>query len=220
MEMQGIPGDRNKNALLLGRDGYVTKFINGPGKPFIKRTLRKGYQAAVLDGKSISFDPYFFKFLTRGIRAGKPMKPNYTVNISGMPTSANDESQFQPHATVLELVCSDKTTTLENLNFPVRKTFRWSPTSECDTIFTIKIGSLDLVTRYEGSLSFPKFLKAFPNGHHTFTPADFLDHRQDLKRMGVKAIRVRYQMKGNRTVAGLVSATPGRVPGEIVTCWK
>lgn len=220
MEMQGIPGDRNKNALLLGRDGYVTKFINGPGKPFIKRTLRRGYQAAVLDGKKINFDPYFFRFLTRGIRAGKPMRPNYTVNISGMPTSANDESQFQPHATVLELICSDKTTTLENLNFPVQRTFRWSPTSECDTIFTIKIGSLDLIKRYEGNLSFPKFLKEFPNGHHTFTPSDFPGHRQDLTRMGVKAIRVRYQMKGNRTVAGLVNATPGRIPGEIVTCWK
>ena len=220
IEMQGMTGDQNKNALLLGPDGYVTKFVSGPCKPFIKRSLRKGYQAANLDGRQINFNPSFFRFLTRGIRAGKPMKSNYTVNISGMPTSANEEAQFQPHATLLELICSDKTTTLENLNYPVRKTFRWSPASECDTIFTIKIGSLGLIKRYEGNLSFPKFLKAFSNGHHTFIPSDFPEHRQDLARMGVKAIRVRYKMKGNRTVAGLVNATPGRIPREIVTCWK
>ncbi len=220
MEMRDVSENQNENTLLLGPEGFVTKFVKGPAKPFIKRGLKKGFYAAGLDGKTMAFTPYFFQFLTRGVNASKPAKSSYTVKISGLPTSSNDGSQVQPHATLLELVCADKTTTLENLNYPVQKVFIWSPQSECEVIFSIRIGSLDLIKKYSGRLAFSKFLKAFSKGQRRFLPSDFPDYEDDLKRMGVRSITAKYRFKGNEPVAKLLSATPGKTPMEILQCWE
>lgn len=219
MEMKDVSDKKNINTLLLGPEGVVTNFLKGPGKPFIKRGLKKGFYSAKVNEKSMAFDPYFFKFLTRGVSVSKPAKSNYNVKISGYPTSANGSAQVQPHATVLELICADDTSRLENRNYPVRKIFSWSPQSDCDVAFKIKIGSLVLVKKYTGSLSFPKFLKDFSKGQHRFVPADFPDAEDDLKRMKVKFIKVKYGFKGNEPVARLLSAVPGKTPMEIVRCW-
>ncbi|WP_022665660.1 type VI secretion protein IcmF/TssM N-terminal domain-containing protein [Desulfospira joergensenii] len=220
LEMRDVSDDQNLNTLLMGPEGFVTRFVKGPCQPFIKRGIKKGFYAAKVDGKGLPLSPYFFKFLTRGVAASKPAKSNYSVKIGGKPTSANDEAQVQPHATLLELVCADKTTTLENLNFPVQKVFSWSPQSECEVIFTIKIGSLDLIKKYPGRLSFPKFLKDFSNGEHRFYPKDFPDHEDSMIRMGVKYIKAKYRLRGHEPVAKLLSAGPGKTPMEIVTCWE
>ncbi|RLC25825.1 MAG: type VI secretion system protein ImpL [Deltaproteobacteria bacterium] len=219
MEMKDVSDKKNINTLLLGPEGVVTNFLKGPGKPFVKRGLKKGFYSAKVNGKSMAFDPYFFKFLTRGVTASKPLKTNYSVKISGYPTSANEEAQVQPHATVLELACADGTTTLENRNYPVRKIFLWVPQSDCEVIFKIKIGSLVLVKKYTGPLSFPKFLKAFSKGQHRFIPSDFPDAEDDLKRMRVRFIKAKYGLKGNKPVVRLLGAVPGKTPMEIVKCW-
>ncbi len=220
MEMRDVSDDQNLNTLLMGPEGFVTRFVKGPCKPFIKRGLKKGFHAARVDQRGLAFDPYFFKFLTRGVAVSKPAKSSYTVKIGGLPTSANEEAQVQPHATLLELICSDKTIALENLNFPVQKVFSWSPKSECEVMFTIKIGSLDLVKKYSGRLSFPKFIKDFASGEHRFFPKDFPDHEDSLVRMGVKQIKVKYRLRGHEPVAKLLTATPGKTPMEIVSCWE
>jgi type VI secretion system protein ImpL len=220
MEMRDVSDNQNKNTLLLGPEGFVTQFVKGPAKPFVKRGLKKGFYAAGLDGRAMAFNPYFFQFLTRGVSAAKPAKSNYTVNISGLPTSSNEGSQVQPHATLLELVCADKTTTLENLNYPVQRVFTWSPQSECEVIFSIRIGSLDLKKKYSGRLAFSKFLKEFSKGQRRFFVSDFPDYADDLKRMGVQFITAKYRLKGNKPVAALLSATPGKTPMEIVQCWE
>ncbi len=121
---------------------------------------------------------------------------------------------------VLELICSGGTTTLENRNYPVRKVFSWSPQSDCEVAFKIKIGSLVLEKKYSGPLSFPKFLKAFSKGHHRFVPSDFPDAEDDLKRMRVKFIKTKYGFRGNEPVVKLLSAVPGRTPMEIGKCWE
>ncbi len=221
MEIKEVSDKQKLNSLLLGPDGFVTKFLKGPGKPFIKRGLKKGFYPVRVNKKGMAFNPYFFKFLTRGVTtASRPSKKSYNVKISGYPTSANDGARFQPHATLLEMVCSEGTTTLENLNYPVRSIFTWSPGKDCEIIFKIKIASLVLTKKYQGSLAFPKFLKAFPNGEHRFTPFDFPDHEDDLNQMGVKFIKVKYKFKGKRSVVGLLSRTTGKTPMEIVKCWE
>ncbi|MCD4721630.1 MAG: hypothetical protein K8S13_17470 [Desulfobacula sp.] len=220
MEMKDISDKSNVNTLLLGPSGFVTRFLKGPGKPFIKRGLKKGFYSAKVNGKDMDLNTYFFKFLTRGVSASRPSKKSYSVKISGYPTSANDGVQVQPHATLLKLVCTGSTTTLENLNYPVRKVFTWSPQSECEVVFTIKIGSLALVKKIQGPLCFPKFFKAFPNGQRKFIPSDFPDHEDDLKRMGVKFIIAKYKFTGDKSVAKLLRSAPGRIPTEIVKCWE
>lgn len=219
IEIKDISDKTNFNSLLMGAEGVVTSFLKGPGQPFIKRGLKKGYYPAKVNGKGMALSPYFSKFLTRGAAASKPLKNNYNVKISGYPTSANDGAQVPPHATVLELVCAEDTKILENRNYPVRQVFSWSPQSECDVIFRIKIGSLDLVKKYKGPLSFPKFLKDFARGQRSFSPSDFPEHEDDLIRMRVKTIRVKYGFKGHEPVVKLSRTGLGKVPSEIVECW-
>ncbi len=223
MEIKEVSDKQKLNSILLGPDGFVTKFLKGPAKPFIKRGLKKGFYPARVDKKAMAFNPYFFKFLTRGVTASRPSKKTYNVKISGYPTSANDGARFQPHATLLELVCSGGatgTTSLENLNYPVKQVFTWSPGSECEVIFTIKIANLVLTKKYQGSFAFSKFLKAFPNGEHRFLPSEFPSHEDDLNQMGVRFIKVKYKFKGSRPVVGLLTKITGKTPMEIVKCWE
>lgn len=220
MEMRDVSDNQNVNSLLLGPEGFVTNFIKGPGKPFIKRGLKKGFYSARVNDKGMEFEEGFFTFLTRGVTASRPSKSSYSVKISGYPTSANDGAQVQPHATLLELVCADGTTELENRNYPVRKVFTWSPQSDCEVVFTIKIGSLVLAKKYTGPMSFPQFFNAFSAGQARFVPSDFPDYEDELNRMGVRFIKAKYGFRGNEPIARLLSAVPGKTPVEIVKCWE
>jgi type VI secretion system protein ImpL len=218
--LQDAAGTQDMNSLLMGSDGLVTRFLEGPAAPFVKRGLKKGYFASRVYDKSVAFDPGFFTFLARGVRAARPVKSQYNVKISGLPTSANDGAQIQPHATYLELICTEGSVSLENLNYPVQKLFTWSPQSDCQVVFSIKISSITLVKKYTGPYSFPRFLKDFPGGQRSFTPADFPEHQNSLARLGVQSINVKYEFSGNREVIGLLGTTPGRPPVEIAPCWE
>ncbi len=220
LSLQDAAGTQNMNALLMGSDGLVTGFLEGPAAPFVKRGLKQGYYAARVYDKSVALEPGFFTFLARGVRAARPVKPQYNVKISGLPTSANDGAQIQPHATMLELVCTEGSVLLENLNYPVQKVFTWSPQSDCQVVFSIKISSMTLVKKYTGPYSFPRFLKDFPGGRRSFTPADFPEQQDSLTRLGVRSISVKYEFSGSREVIGLLGATPGRPPVEIAPCWE
>lgn len=220
LSLQDAAGTQNMNALLMGSDGLVTGFLEGPAAPFVKRGLKQGYYAARVYDKSVALEPGFFTFLARGVRAARPVKPQYNVKISGLPTSANDGARIQPHATMLELVCTEGSVMLENLNYPVQKVFTWSPQSDCQVFFSIKISSMTLVKKYTGPYSFPRFLKDFPGGRRSFTPADFPEHQDSLTRLGVRSISVKYEFSGSREVIGLLGATPGRPPVEIAPCWE
>ena len=65
------------------------------------------------------------------------VQASYTVTIKGEPTGANTEASVIPHATELKLQCADQTLQLQNLNYPVRKRFKWSPQECGDVTFTI-----------------------------------------------------------------------------------
>jgi type VI secretion system protein ImpL len=218
--VQDAGGSKNTNALLMGPDGLVTRFLEGPAAPFVKRGLKQGYYPAKRFDKSVALEPGFFSFLARGVKAARPVKSQYQVKISGLPTSANEDAQIPPHATLLELVCTEGSVLLENLNYPVQRVFNWFPQSECQVIFSIKIGSLTLVKKYTGPYSFPRFLSDFKGGRRSFSPADFPEHQGSLTRLGVKSISVKYEFSGSQEVIGLLGATPGRPPVEIAPCWE
>jgi type VI secretion system protein ImpL len=220
MQFRDVSIDKNRNQVLLGPEGFVTTFVNGPGKPFIKRGLKKGFYSAKVMGRQIPFYKSFFQFLSRGrASAARTVKDSYAVRIKAEPTDTNDDAAVKPEATRLELVCADQTVLLENYNYPKEKVFTWAPESECEVIFSIQFRNLVLTRRYTGKKAFPKFLKSFSRGRVKFLPSDFPEHQDDLKRMGVKFIRVRYQFKGHQSVIRLLHAGPGSVPTEIVQCW-
>lgn len=220
MEFKDAMASQKADGALMGPEGVVTRFIKGPCKPFISRGLKQGFHPTLVNGKGLAFSPSLISFLSRGAVTSAPQEKTYAVTISGYPTSANDEAGIKPHATVLELVCPSGTTLMENLNYPVTKTFSWSPESLCEVVFTIRIGSLDLIRKFQGPLSFPGFLNAFADGTITVRPSDFPDREEDLKRMGVQFIIAKYGFTGNKPVIGLLSAGgPPKIPAEILKCW-
>jgi len=219
VEVQGAPDRATLMELLLGENGYAKKFVSGPAKPFLARSIKKGFYAKEVMGHSVPFHRYFFTFLTKGSRSARPVKASYTVTIQGEPTGANKEASVIPHETVLEMQCADKKLRLANLNYPVRKSFKWSPQSCGDVVFKIKIANLTLTKKYTGNMAFAEFLRDFEKGSRTFYPREFPDEQADLKRMGVQYIKAKYSFKGHRPVIGLFRTGPGRVPEEIAACW-
>ena len=219
LEVQDVPRGTNLNQLLMGSDGYALKFLKGPAEPFIARSRSKGYYARMVDGVALDLDVGFLTFLTRGASAAKPVASEYRVNIKAYPTDANKSAAIKPHSTTLELQCGDEKNRLLNLHYPVRKTFKWSP-SECgDVTFRIEIRNLKLTKVYSGYQGFPRFLQDFKTGQRTFRPKDFPDQEAALKRMGIQYITPRYQFSGHQNVLKALRASPGRVPQEITSCW-
>jgi type VI secretion system protein ImpL len=208
------------NEILFGADGTTTKFLKGPAQPFIGRSLSKGYYARQVQGLSIPFDPGFLSFLSRGAQSARPVRANYSITIEGLPTDANADARIQPQATRLELQCADQTQLLINRNYPIRKTFNWSPQNCGDVVFQIEVGSLVLSRRYTGALAFAKFLQDFSSGTHKFNPNDFPDMAGALNRLGIKYINVRYELSNHQGAIATLRAAPGRVPLNIAKCWE
>ncbi|MBL0699758.1 MAG: hypothetical protein JJV92_02610, partial [Desulfosarcina sp.] len=219
LEVQGATGTRNETLLLFGQNGYAAEFLKSPAGNFVDRNLKQDYFAKKILGQSIPFNSYFFSFLSRGARAAKPAKKNYSVSIKGLPTDVNIDAQIKPHATRLEIQCADNTFNLINLHYPIRKTLNWAPDNCGEVVFKIEVGNLVLTKRYTGYYAFPKFLKNFPKGMHVFYPGDFPEQKIKLKRLRIKYIKVKYKFKGDRPVVNLLRNAPGKLPQEIVKCW-
>ena len=219
VELQGISSQKSANRILLGEDGYATKFIKGSAAPFVSRSLRKGYYTKEVLGERIPLEASFLSFLTKGAKSARPIQGNYVVSIRGLPTDTNKEAKLRAHATRLEVQCANETLSLVNLNYPIGKTFDWSPQDCGDVIFHIEVGKLVLTKKYSGYQAFPKFLKDFSKGQHTFYPSEFPGKEAALKRLGIKYIKAKYRFKGHKPVLKLLGAAPGRVPRDIATCW-
>jgi type VI secretion system protein ImpL len=211
---------------LLGPEGPVWKYVKGPAGPFIGWTPQRGYYSKVALGGSVPFDPSFFAFLTKGAKAkvaAAPAKQNNNVTIKGLPTDANPDARIKPQSTRLELQCASGSQNIENMNYPVSKTFVWAADSCSDATFQIDVGEVMLTKKYAGPKGFPAFLQDFPGGRHTFYPQDFPREKGALERMGIKYIRVNYQISGGSEIIAQASAgssLPGQAPRVVTQCWN
>jgi type VI secretion system protein ImpL len=225
VEIEGITNPEEINALALGEKGPAMDFVKGPVAPFIDRNLKRGFFARSVMGREISFKEDFLSYFTRGTKdvraaqaekalaekaiAAKQQDPpaaaapslfSQSVTIKGMPTDVNPEASTKPHATHLELQCTDKSTQLTNLNYPVRKIFDWSAQTCNDVIFTIEIGTMVLTKKYNGNMGFPLFLSDFGNGTRRWYPKDFPEFETVLKHENIQYIQVNYQIEGHEPV--------------------
>jgi type VI secretion system protein ImpL len=217
-EVQGMGGVQSQQAL-LGPEGLAWSFVRGPAAPFLTRTPRGFFPREALGG-TMPFEPSFFQYLARGAQAAASVKKNYPVTISGLPTDSNAEARTKPHATRLELQCSGTSQVIENLNFPVTKTFTWAPETCGDVLLQIDVGDLQLKKKYAGEQGFGEFLRDFPAGQRTFSPQDFPAERDALERMGIRFIRVQYQFSGHQGVLAQIGTAPRQAPPRIVNCWS
>ena len=207
--------------LLLGQNGYAWKFVKEPAAPFVRYRQGRGYRARKIFGRGVPFRPAFFTFLRKGAgaHADALTRQNYNVLIRGLPTDANQDSRLKPHATHLELQCTDRTYRLDNYQFPVSRTFRWSPGTCGDVVFSIEVGDLTLAKTYRGPQAFVDFLDEFRTGRRTFYPKEFPAKRRDLGDLGIRYIRVNYKFRGAGAVLKKFRFSPGEIVRSISHCW-
>lgn len=220
VEIQNVSIDQDMGQLMMGSNGYAARFIAGPAAPFISRSISKGYYARQVLGQDLNFEKAFLSYLSKGAKAARPRKSRYSVKIKAYPTDTNRNARLRPHATMLELQCGDETTRLENLNYPVAKTFVWSPQSCGDVTFQISVGNLILTKRYTGYNAFAKFLDDFKTGQKRFSAEAFPNEQAALRRLGISYIRARYHFQGHQEALQMLYTAPGRPPGRIIACWE
>jgi len=211
---------REASALLVGTDGLVWKFVKGPAAPFLSRSPRSGYYAKEALGSTIPLDKALFAYLNKGAQVqaraqAAPKQSNYTVGIRGLPTEANRDASIQPHGTRLELYCGASMQTIANYNYPVHKTFSWSPDSCSDVILQIEVSDFVLTKRFMGPQAFPEFLKSFGGGQRTLPVSEFPGEKAALSRLGIKWIKVHYQFFGSGPVIQTITTPAGQAPGRI-----
>ncbi len=219
LELQDVSKDTNMAQVMMGSNGYASQFVKGPAAPFVARSLSKGYYAKKILAQEIPFEADFLPYLSKGAHAARPTKSSYRVKVRAYPTDTNRNAKLQPHSTVLEMQCADDSTRLENLNYPVAKTFVWSPGNCGDVLFRISIGNLVLTKTYTGHHAFAKFLHDFKTGQRTFKRSEFPSEEAALRRMGVSYIKAKYQFQGQKAVLGLLYSAPGAPPRKIAACW-
>lgn len=219
LELQAVSKDTNMAQLMMGSSGYASQFLKGAAEPFVGRSLAKGYYAKKMLGREIPFEEDFLSYLSKGARAARPTRSSYRVKVRAYPTGTNRNAKLQPHATVLEMQCADESTRLENLNYPVAKTFVWSPGNCGDVLFHISVGNLVLTKTYTGHHAFPKFLNDFKTGQRTFKRSEFPSEEAALRRMGISYIKAKYQFQGQKAVLRLLYSAPGAPPQKIAPCW-
>lgn len=210
-------------AQLLGPDGAVWRFVKGPASPFLVQTL-SGFRPRELAGAALPIDGALLRFLGKGVQTRAALTASarpqsYPVGIRGLPTDSNKDARVKPHATRLELLCSGSSQELVNHNYPVAKTFQWSPESCSEVTLQIEVGDLVLTRHYPGPQGMPEFLKDLKGGRRSFTPRDFPRQEQGLQRLGVKSITVNYQITGSAPLLKQAVALSGQAPRVIAQGW-
>lgn len=209
--------------VVAGPDGLAWRFMKGPAAPFLRGSTH-GYRPKEAMGGTVALQPSLFAFLGKGAQAqaavaamGSPR--NLNVGIRGLPTDANAEAAVKPHTTRLELQCGGNSQTLVNSNYPVSRTFSWSPDACGDVVLQIEIGDVVLNRHYLGQDGFPKFLRDMRGGRRTFSAREFPGESPALQRMGVKYITVNYRFIGSGAVLKQTATLSGQAPRSIAQCW-
>jgi len=213
----GAAGESSLQELLFGPQGAVWKFVKGSAAPFIKGGPH-GYQPTSVMGQRVSFNPQFIDFINRGNIGRQKIRESYAVRVKAYPIHVNREAAQKPQSALLTLSCGDELQSVNNMNYPVQKSFKWNFKNCADTTLRIKIASMTLERKYDGGRGFINFLSDFKNGARTFTPDDFPEHQNNLKEMNVRQIRLQYFFEGHNELLSLPEYSPLCAPPIIATC--
>ncbi|MCP4162052.1 MAG: hypothetical protein GY760_18420 [Deltaproteobacteria bacterium] len=219
-EVEGVNNKKTLIKLLMGEEGFVTKFISGPAAPYLLKSKIKGYYPKSVLRGNIGFSSTFFNFLQKGSFSKRTFAESFDIKIKALPIDTNKDANIIPHATTLELECAGGVQSLVNLNYPISKLFNWSP-KDCGNVnLLIKVGNLVLKKQYTGYRPFSKFLKDFEKGRRIFKAEDFPEYKSPLKRMGITYIGVNYSLQGHRPVIEMIEMATDNTPEVIVKCSK
>ncbi|MEW6486356.1 MAG: type VI secretion protein IcmF/TssM N-terminal domain-containing protein [Thermodesulfobacteriota bacterium] len=201
---------------LLGEGGKVWAFQSQYVDTFVAKDPRRGFVPKRLHNDSLTFSGGFLGVSNLGKLGGKAFERSYRVQIAAVPTSANPGATVQPHRTRLVLQCAAENQELVNLNYPIEKTFSWTPGECSDTVLEIAVGDAVLLKRYSGHDGFIAFLKDFQAGTRTFRAEEFPpEQSRPLAGYQVRNLTVGYTFKGHAEALRLAVYDPNAVPAAL-----
>lgn len=118
---------------------------------------------------------------------------SYSVELLSQPATVPGGARLMPVGTRLNLSCDDQNSSLNNMNFSEKASFRWHP-GHCSRVSLVIIfPGFELQYDYFGDNAWPDFLTDFAEGEHQFNAADFDEQATMLTTLGIKQVLVRYQ---------------------------
>jgi len=125
------------------------------------------------------------------------------LRITGDPPLVSPGAKVLPQHIRLTMQCNGQSTTLDNFNFPVSKTFEWSAQQCAETMLEMRFQNLTLQKVFPGPYGFPDFLAAFVDGKKTFTPEDFPNQAKLMQSLGLDTLTVRWKLHDATAVLAL-----------------
>lgn len=233
---------------LFGDQGSVWSFVDGSAKNFISRS-GGSLMPVTVSGNQFPFALGFISFLNQSVvsRVSEVVKQKLAessttksakLSLAASPIGVNPGAKARPYAAMLSIQCAQEVIELSNLNIEASNTFEWKPSQCGEVILDIEIDNLILTKRYPGQLGLSTFLQEFKDGARVFTPADFPAAMEQLDKLDVREITLRYGMQGQNEVLKLAEdysyileqTTPStmsavsrldiKVPARAGRCWS
>ena len=204
--------EAEKAALLLGEDGAVAAFREGPARPYLTAGS-KGYQPKEVFGEKFPWSGEFLKFINSSQEGWKKMAgSDGRLNVSARlrPVRAEgDRLSSHPLGVALEMMCEAESFRAETYNQPAAFKADWSPKT-CEPLkITITFRDFKLTKIYEGSAGFTDFIKKAVSGELRFGPEDFPDQRHLMKAVGAEFVVVSLDIsRGKEILKALTTPAP------------
>lgn len=204
--------EAEKAALLLGEDGAVAAFRDGPARPYLDAGP-KGYRPREVGGQKFPWSNEFLKFINANQEGWKKAAgSDGRLNISAhlRPVRAEgDRLMSHPLGVALEMICGAERFKAETYNQPAAFNAAWSPKT-CEPLkVTITFRDFKLSKSYEGAAGFTNFVKAATQGEIRFTPDDFPDQRHLMTAVGAEAVVVSLDIdQGREILKALTTPAP------------
>lgn len=122
------------------------------------------------------------------------------VDLQATPPSINLGARQLPQQTRLTLQCNNRSTTLDNYNFPTSASFVWAPGTCSDVSLEIRFPNYTLNKRWSGERGFIDFLRAFAGGQRMLTAADFPNQRELMASDNISALTLTYRQQGEEAL--------------------
>ncbi|MBO4295179.1 MAG: hypothetical protein J5863_00240, partial [Desulfovibrio sp.] len=172
----------------FGKDGIVTKFAEGPAKPFLTREVGS-FKAKSKNGMAFPFTKAFLACLQKGQAAGaKPPKDKYETTVATRTADVNPEAAERLQFYEIALACKGGPQTVRNSNYPADAAFSYEPASCQGVELHMSFPTLELAYSYS---DFNAFLEAFRSGEHKFTAADFPAQKESFDRLRLEWMLLR-----------------------------
>jgi len=215
-ELEGLP-DFKRDDYLRGESGILWTFMSGTAAPFVRQELGKGFIMRRAQGSALNIDHNFLTFVAR---AKETRKAASTVNVEvkAYPSSLNGDAKTVISKSALTVSCPEASYDLHNYNYPINRRFPW--TTACTGVnLELNLSSLTMTKSWQGPTAFPDFIKTFGGGPRSFTPNDFPEFSGQLSELGVKEIRLQFDVQGAGQVLQSVATTPLNIPQHAAACW-